>query len=70
MHQEGDKPETPELAEWNIYCSQCTTAFIKRRHLCVGKRHKLHNNNMVRITLILEKSAELDICGLETALQN
>jgi len=70
MHQDGDEPETSELAEWNTSCSQCTTALIKGRHSCVGKRHELHNNNMVRITLILEMSAELDIRGSETALQD
>lgn len=70
MDQEGDEPETSELAEWNTHCSQCTTAFIKGRHFHVGKRRKLHNNNMVRIMLILDQSAELDIYGSETALKN
>lgn len=59
-----------ELPEWNTYWAQSTAAFIKRRHFCVGKRHKLHNNSMIRITLILEKSAEFDVCGSEKALQN
>lgn len=68
MQQEADEPEISEVAEWNTYFSQCTTTFIKGRHFCVGKMHKRHNNT-VRITLILEKSEELDICGLEAALQ-
>lgn len=69
MQQEADEPETSEVAEWNTCCSQCTTAFIKGRHFSVGKMHKLHNNT-VRITPILEKSAELHVCCLEAALQN
>lgn len=62
--------EMSELPDWNTDWAQGTTAFIKRRHFCAGKRHKLHNNSMVRITLILEKSAEFDVCGSEKALQN
>lgn len=62
--------EISELPDWNTDWAQGTTAFIKRRHFCVGKRHNLHNNSMVRITLILEKSAEFDVCGSEKALQN
>lgn len=63
-------PEMSELPEQNIHWAPGTAAFIKRRHFCVGKRQKLHNNCMVRVTLILEKSAEFDVCGSEKALQN
>lgn len=64
MQQEGEEPQTYKLSE----CNTALNAQLHLNRVCIQEKgflcwekHKLHNNNMARITHNLEKSAKLDM---------